>query len=65
MKIIADRIEGDFIVAEMPDGSFANLPRVFAPGAKEGDFINIETDENLTEIKNNEIKSRLEGLFEE
>lgn len=65
MKIIVDRIEADFIVVQMPDGSFNNLPRVFAPLAKDGDFINIEIDEALTKTKKSEIKSRLEGLFEE
>ena len=37
MRLTVDRIEGEFIVAEMPDASFVNLPLAIEPQAKEGD----------------------------
>ena len=65
MKITVDRIEGEFIVAELPDGSFANLPVCFAPQAKEGDIIVIETDADETRRRSEEIKSRMNRIFSE
>lgn len=57
MKITIDRFEGDFAVAELSDGSFANLPRVFVPDAREGDIINIEKDIEATEEAHQDRKS--------
>lgn len=65
MKITVDRIEGEFIVAELPDGSFANLSVCFAPQAKEGDIIVIETDADETRRRSEEIKSRMNRIFSE
>lgn len=44
LKVIVDRIEKDILVVELEDMSFANMPQVLAPDAKEGDVINIEKD---------------------
>ncbi|MBQ8525230.1 MAG: DUF3006 domain-containing protein [Clostridia bacterium] len=63
MKITVDRIEGSFIVAELPDGSFGNLPLIFAPDAREGDIISIETDKEESQQRSEEIKSRMSRLF--
>jgi hypothetical protein len=63
MKITIDRFEGDLAVAELSDGSFANLPRVFVPNAREGDIINIEKDIEATEAAHRESRSRLHSLF--
>ena len=65
MKITVDRIEGGFIVAELPDGSFANLPLCFAPQAKDGDVIVIEKDDDETQRRCEKIKSRMNRLFDE
>ena len=61
---ILDRIEGEFIVAELPDGSFGNLPCVFAPSAKSGDIIDINVDKSATRRRSEEIKERMNRLFE-
>lgn len=64
MKIIADRIEGEFIVAELPDKSIVNMPRCLAPDAKEGDVIDISIDEEETEKRRLSAKEKLKRLFE-
>lgn len=63
MKIIVDRTEGEYIIAELPDGTFAELPVVFAPGAKDGDVISIEIDREETGRRSENIKSRMDRLF--
>ena len=63
MKIIVDRTEGEYIIAELPDGTFAELPVVFAPGAKDGDVISIEIDREETGRRSEKIKSRMDRLF--
>lgn len=64
MKFTIDRIEGDYIVAELPDGSFANLPLVFVPDAKEGDIILIEPDREETQKHSEDIRARMNRLFD-
>lgn len=64
MKITVDRIEGEFIVAELPDGSFGNLPRVFAPNARGGDIINITIDKSASSRRSEKMKERMNRLFE-
>ena len=63
MKIIVDRTEGEYIIAELPDGSFAQLPAVFVPGAKDGDVISIEIDKEETDRRSENIKKRMDRLF--
>lgn len=63
MKVTADRIENGFIVAELPDGSFADLPLCFAPQAHEGDIINIDIDLAATHNRSGEVRARLDKLF--
>lgn len=64
MKITVDRIEEKFIVAELPDGTYANLPIVFAPDAAEGDIIVIETCKEETQNRSAEVKARMRRLFD-
>ena len=65
MTVIVDRIEGGFLVVEMPDGSMQNLPKLFSPDAKEGDMIEIFVDHEKTENRRQEIKGRMESLFKD
>ncbi|MEZ0536520.1 DUF3006 domain-containing protein [Caldicellulosiruptoraceae bacterium PP1] len=62
MKVVVDRIEGDFAVVELPDRTIVNMPIILLPKeVKEGDVIIIEIDKKET-------KQRLEKtqkLFEE
>ena len=41
MRVIIDRFEEDFAVAELPDGTMLNVPRVLFDGAREGDAAEI------------------------
>ena len=64
MKIVADRIEGGYIVAELSDGRKENLPLVFAPDAKEGDVIDISIDKNSTKECKETVRNRHDRLFD-
>lgn len=64
MKIVVDRIEGGYIIAEFSDGKKENLPLAFAPDAKEGDIIDISIDENNTKECKESMKNRLDRLFD-
>ena len=49
MTLIVDRIEENFLVVELPNGKFVNIPREIAPTAKEGDVFIKETDKLVGE----------------
>ncbi len=64
MKIVIDRFEGDFAVAELPDGRFCNIPRCIIPeGASEGCIIDITINKADTETRAGHIRRRLDNLF--
>ena len=65
MKLIIDRIEGRFAVAELENGATESVPLTILPhGVREGDVIRITVDKRETETRKDEI-SRLENeLFE-
>ncbi|MBQ7556286.1 DUF3006 domain-containing protein [bacterium] len=56
MRLIVDRIEEDYIVAEMPNQSMVNIPLVLAPDAKEGDVIRLSVYKNSNAKLKAEIK---------
>lgn len=60
MKVIIDRFEGDFAIVEISEESFANIPRILVPDAKEGDTVLITIENNE---KSKENKERLHRLF--
>ena len=64
MKIVVDRIEGGYIIAEFSDGRKENLPHIFAPDAKEGDIIDISIDKESSKECDETIKDRLDRLFD-
>lgn len=64
MKIIADRIEGEYIVAELSDKSTVNMPKCLVPGVKEGDVINISIDADETEKRRLNANDKLKRLFD-
>lgn len=63
MKFIVDRIESDFLVAELPDGSFVNLPLVLFENVSEGDVFLIEKSCDETQKKELEIKDLMNKIF--
>ncbi|MBR5157071.1 MAG: DUF3006 domain-containing protein [Clostridia bacterium] len=64
MRVVIDRFEGEFAVAEMPDGKMVNVPKVLLPEAKEGDVIEITVNKNETEKLKNEISELMESVWE-
>ena len=65
MRIVIDRIEENFAVAELPDGSMKNLPLEFVPDCKEGDVVYITIDEEETKKIKEDVRIRLDSLFDE
>lgn len=65
MKIlIVDRIEADFAVCEIEEGSFADIPLKALPnGVKEGDVIHISVEHSETEKRKKNINSLMDSLF--
>lgn len=64
MELVIDRFEGKFAVVELPDGSFANLPRKLVPAdALEGSVLKIETDAAETEKRRREAQKLLGDLL--
>ena len=44
MRIVVDRIEGDFAVLELPDKSTINVNAALFDSIKEGDILKLELD---------------------
>lgn len=63
MQVVVDRIEEDYIVVELEDGSVVDVPKVLIPGAKEGDVIDIYINRDETDKKNTEVKKLMDDLF--
>ena len=63
MEVIVDRIEGEYVVVEMPDGQMVNLAKKLVPKAKEGDIISIKIDNPKTEKRKQHIKELMADVF--
>ncbi len=63
MQVIVDRIEGEFLVIELPSGEVVNIPKVLVPNAKEGDVINITIDKDKTKMREKNINNLMDELF--
>ncbi len=63
MEVIVDRIEGEYVVVEMPDGQMVNLAKKLVPKAKEGDVISIKIDNPKTEKRKKHIKELMADVF--
>ena len=63
MQVTVDRIEEDYIVLELEDGSVVDVPKILIPGAKEGDVIDIYINRDETDKKNTEVKKLMDDLF--
>ena len=64
-KMIVDRIEEDFIVLEIAEGEFINIPKKLIPEAKEGDFVEIKVNNEESQIQEEKINYLMNDLFEE
>ncbi len=63
MQVIIDRIEGEFAVVELDDGSILDVPKSLFNGAKEGDIIDISINHKLTNERTKEIENLMDDLF--
>jgi hypothetical protein len=63
IRITIDRIEEDFVVAELPDGQTINIPYALFPDAAEGDVYFIEKDESETDARQERITEKMNRLF--
>ena len=63
MQVVVDRIEEDYIIVELEDGSVVDVPKILIPGAKEGDVIDIYINRDETDKKNTEVKKLMDDLF--
>lgn len=63
MNVIIDRFEGNMAVVELPDGSFAALPRVLVPQAKQGDVVCISVDSDATARQKQAVEQLMNDLF--
>lgn len=64
MLITIDRFEGDYAVAELEDGTFADIPKQLFPNAKEGDIYSLERSGQAISERNKKIKRLTDKLFE-
>lgn len=63
MQVIVDRIEGEYLVLELEDGSIIDVKRELIPGAKEGDIVDIYINEEATKERCNEVRQLMDDLF--
>ena len=63
MKITVDRIEGGFIVAELPDKTMVTLPMALLPDAVEGNVYSIERDAAEAQARQTRISEKMARLF--
>lgn len=64
--MIIDRFEGEYAVLELPDKTFAHVPRGILPlEAKEGDLLCITVDSQGTKERRERIRKKMDQLFEE
>lgn len=63
MQIIVDRIEDEYLVVELENGSMLDIPKELVPDAKEGDIIDIYVNEQATNERKKEVKNLMSDLF--
>lgn len=64
MRIIVDRIEDNYIVIELENGKFINIPKDLIPDIKEGDVVDININHEETLKRKKEITQVMNDLFE-
>lgn len=62
MRVIIDRIEGDFAIVELEDGTTIEVSKLLFGDINEGDVFSIQKDEESTSERKEEIGSLFERL---
>lgn len=65
MEVIVDHIEEEYLVVEIEEGKFTNMPKILVPNAKEGDVIVITIDESKRKELLNNVNNLVNNLFED
>lgn len=66
MKIIIDRFENKFVIAELENKKMINIPiEIIPPNANEGDVISIEIDINESNKRKENIQNLMTKLWED
>lgn len=65
MEVIVNRIEGDYLILELPNGKILNVPKDLIPEAKEGDIITISIDKEKTNTRRKEMQELVDSVFED
>ncbi len=63
MQITVDRIEENIIVFVTQDGKTFEISKDIFPTLKEGDIISANVDVSATQVKKQELNTRLQNLF--
>jgi len=63
MKVIVERIEGNFLICETEKGSYVELPLELVPDAYEGAVLKIEFDKEDEKAKRQRIERMMKELF--
>lgn len=63
MQMIIDRIEGDFFIVELPDGTMAKVEKAVLAQFSEGDVISIAKDDAATKAAKKAADEALCDLF--
>ena len=65
MKVVIDRIEGNYAVVELKDGNVVDMSIKLLPkGAVEGSIIEITLKKEESKIKKEKIKKATEDMWE-
>lgn len=65
MEVIVNRIEGDYLILELPNGNVVDVSKELIPEAKEGDIIKILIDKEKTDIRRKEMQELVDSVFED
>lgn len=65
MEVIVNRIEGDYLILELPNGNVVEVSKELIPEAKEGDIIKILIDKEKTDIRRKEMQELVDSVFED
>ena len=65
MKVIIDRIEGNYAVVEISKGKMVTVSKELFAGATEGDVVEITVLKKETEERKKKIEKLMDNVFED
>lgn len=65
MKVIIDRIEGNYAVVEISKGKMVTVSKELFAGANEGDVVEITVLKKETEERKKKIEKLMDNVFED